>query len=195
VFEHRESEATERIDSRMRAATFVPDSKLVDDLLRDLQSQRVHMAIAVDEYGGTAGLVTIEDVLEEIVGEITDEYDQEPPEIEKLAGGGYRLSARLHVEDAGELLGFDIDSDSEGVDTVAGLIAKRLGKVALPGSSITIEGWVLTAEQAAGRRNRITTVLAEQVPTRPSDTEQSNGRSASAGASAGSTDGREDTSA
>ena len=149
VFEHRESEATERIDSRMRPAVFVPDSKLVDDLLRDLQSQRVHMAIAVDEYGGTAGLVTIEDVLEEIVGEITDEYDQEPPEIEKLAGGGYRLSARLHVEDAGELLGFDIDSDSEGVDTVAGLIAKRLGKVALPGSSITTDGWVLTAEQAA----------------------------------------------
>ena len=197
VFEHRESEATERIDSRMRAAVFVPDSKLVDDLLRDLQSQRVHMAIAVDEYGGTAGLVTIEDVLEEIVGEITDEYDQEPPEIEKLPGGGYRLSARLHVEDAGELLGFDIDSDSEGVDTVAGLIAKRLGKVALPGSSITIEGWVLTAEQAAGRRNRITTVLAEQVPTRPSETgtEQPSGRSAAAGASAGSTNGREDTSA
>ena len=79
VFEHRDAETTERIDSRMRPATFVPDSKLVDDLLRDLQSQRVHMAIVVDEYGGTAGLVTIEDVLEEIVGEIADEYDQEPP--------------------------------------------------------------------------------------------------------------------
>jgi CBS domain containing-hemolysin-like protein len=181
----------------MRAAVFVPDSKLVDDLLRDLQSQRVHMAIAVDEYGGTAGLVTIEDVLEEIVGEITDEYDHEPPEIEKVPGGGYRLSARLHVEDAGELLGFDFDSDSEGVDTVAGLIAKRLGKVALPGSSITIEGWVLTAEQAAGRRNRITTVLAEQVPARSSEAgaEQPNGRSASAAASAGSAgNSREDRS-
>jgi CBS domain containing-hemolysin-like protein len=155
------------------------------------------MAIAVDEYGGTAGLVTIEDVLEEIVGEITDEYDHEPPEIEKLAGGGYRLSARLHVEDAGELLGFDIDSDSEGVDTVAGLIAKRLGKVALPGSSITIEGWVLTAEQAAGRRNRITTVLAEQVPVRSSEVgvEPSNGRSTATGASAGTANGREDASA
>jgi len=170
VFEHRDSETTERIDSRMRPATFVPDSKLVDDLLRDLQLQRVHMAIAIDEYGGTAGLVTIEDVLEEIVGEITDEYDQEIPEVEQLPGGDYRLSARMHVEGAGELLGFDIDSDAEGVDTVAGLIAKRLGKVALPGASITIDGWKLTAEQAVGRRNRITTVLAQPVEQPAEDT-------------------------
>ena len=175
VFEHRDAETTERIDSRMRPATFVPDSKLVDDLLRDLQSQRVHLAIAVDEYGGTAGLVTIEDVLEEIVGEITDEYDTEAPEVEALTGGGFRLSARMPVEDAGELLGFDVDGDAEGVDTLAGLIAKRLGKVALPGAHITVEGWRLTAEQAAGRRNRVTTVLAEPrhprgLPaTRPSD--------------------------
>jgi CBS domain containing-hemolysin-like protein len=136
---------------------------LVDDLLRDLQSRRVHIAIAIDEYGGTAGLVTIEDVLEEIVGEITDEYDTELPESERLAGGGLRLSARMHVEDAAELLGFDIDADEEGVDTIAGLIAKRLGKVAVPGTSITEHGWVLTAEQAAGRRNRVTTILAEPV--------------------------------
>jgi CBS domain containing-hemolysin-like protein len=162
ILEHRDAETGERIDSRMRPAVFVPDSKLVDDLLRDLQSQRVHMAIAVDEYGGTAGLVTIEDVLEEIVGEITDEYDSEVPEVERLQTG-YRLSARLHVEDVGELLGFEIDADAEGVDTVAGLIAKRLGKVALPGASITEHGWVLTAEHAAGRRNRIATVLAEPV--------------------------------
>ena len=163
VFEHRDAEASERIDSRMRPVVFVPDSKLVDDLLRDLQAQRVHIAVAVDEYGGTAGLVTIEDVLEEIVGEITDEYDSEVPEVERLAGGGYRLSARMHVEDAAEILGFEFDSDAEGVDTIAGLIAKRLGKVALPGSSITEHGWVLTAEQAAGRRNRVVTVLAEPV--------------------------------
>ncbi len=166
VFEHQEAETTERIDSRMRPATFVPDSKLVDDLLRDLQAQRVHMAIAIDEYGGTAGLVTIEDVLEEIVGEITDEYDTEAPEVEQLPGGRVRMSARLHVEDAGELLGMEVDADEEGVDTIAGLIAKRLGKVALPGTSVTVGGWVLTAEQAAGRRNRITTVLAEPVERR-----------------------------
>lgn len=165
VFEYRQSETSERIESQMRPPTFVPDSKLVDDLLRDLQLQRVHMAIAIDEYGGTAGLVTIEDVLEEIVGEITDEYDQEVPEVEQLPNGGYRLSARLHVEGAAELLGFDIDSDAEGVDTVAGLIAKRLGKVALPGASIEVEGWTLTAEMAVGRRNRVTTVLAKPVET------------------------------
>ena len=166
IFEHREAETTERVDSRMRPAVFVPDSKLVDDLLRDLQGQRVHMAIAVDEYGGTAGLVTIEDVLEEIVGEIADEYDSEIPEVERLPSGGYRLSARLHVEDAGELLGVEIDADAEGVDTVAGLIAKRLGKVALPGSSIVVNGWLLTAEHAAGRRNRLTSVLAEPLEAR-----------------------------
>jgi CBS domain containing-hemolysin-like protein len=163
IFEHREAETSERVDSRMRRATFVPDSKLVDDLLRELQAQRVHMAIAIDEYGGTAGLVTIEDVLEEIVGEISDEYDTEVPEVERLPGDRFRMSARLHVENAGELLGLEWDADEEGVDTVAGLIAKRLGKVALPGTTVAVGGWSLTAEHAAGRRNRITTVLAEPI--------------------------------
>lgn len=182
IFQHRDAESTERIDSRMRPAVFVPDSKLVDDLLRDLQAQRVHMAIAVDEYGGTAGLVTIEDVLEEIVGEIADEYDSEAPEVEKLPGGGFRLSARLHVEAAGEALGFDIDADAEGVDTVAGLIAKRLGKVAVPGSSIALHGWRLTAEHASGRRNRVVTVLAEPVVepvAEPTEGAAGNGQGAS----------------
>lgn len=164
VFEHQTAENTEKIDTRMREAAFVPDSMLVDELLRDLQSRHVHMAIAVDEYGGTAGLVTIEDVIEEIVGEITDEYDKAAPESVKLPDGGYRLSARMHVEAAGELLGFDIDSDEEGVDTVAGLIAKRLGKVPLPGARITIGGWQLIADESAGRRHRITSVLAEPLP-------------------------------
>jgi CBS domain containing-hemolysin-like protein len=187
IFEHREAEHAERIDSRMRPATFVPDSMLVDDLLRDLQSRRVHIAIAIDEYGGTAGLVTIEDVLEEIVGEITDEYDTELPESERLAGGGLRLSARMHVEDAAELLGFDIDADEEGVDTIAGLIAKRLGKVAVPGTSITEHGWVLTAEQAAGRRNRVTTILAEPVvPGAGTEPAGAPGAAGSAGANGGS---------
>ena len=163
IFEHRDAETSERIDSRMRPAVFVPDSKLVDDLLRDLQRQRVHIAIAVDEYGGTAGLVTIEDVLEEIVGEITDEYDTDFLPTGRIAGGALRLSARMKVEDAAEELGIEIDADEEGVDTIAGLIAKRLGKVALPGTSVTEQGWVLTAEQAAGRRNRVVTILASPV--------------------------------
>lgn len=169
VFEHRAAESDERVDSRMRPATFVPDSKRVDELLRELQSQRVHMAIVIDEYGGTAGLVTIEDVIEEIVGEIADEYDTEVPESVKLPGGGYRLSARMHVEAAGELLGFPIDADVEGVDTVGGLIAKRLGKVPLPGATIDVAGWRLTAEEAHGRRNRISSVLAEPVDEPPAE--------------------------
>ena len=113
------SETAERVDSRMRPAAFVPDSKLVDDLLRELQSQHVHMAIAIDEYGGTAGLVTIEDILEEIVGEITDEYDTAGARRRAAAGGCLRLSARLAVEDAGELLGFEIDGEAEGVETLS----------------------------------------------------------------------------
>lgn len=161
TFEHREAEHSERVESIMRAPHFVPDSKLVDALLRDMQSARVHMAIAVDEYGGTAGLVTIEDALEEIVGEIADEYDTAAPEVAELADGAFRVSARLHVEDLADLVGIEIDGDQEGVDTVLGLIAKRLGRVPIPGAVIEELGWRLTAEQGAGRRNRIGTVLVE----------------------------------
>lgn len=177
-YEHRESEQSERISSIMRKPFFVPDSLLVDDLLRELRVQRVHMAIAVDEYGGTAGLVTIEDVLEEIVGEIVDEYDgDERPEVEALGHGNYRISARMHVEDAGNLLGFDIDSEAEGVDSVGGLLAKRLGKVPISGSRIEIGDWTLTAENPEGRRRQITTVLAVRTneESEPEAVEQSSG--------------------
>ena len=95
IFEDRGSERNEHVDTVMREAHFIPDSKRADDLLRDMQAARVHMSIVVDEYGGTAGLVTIEDILEEIVGEITDEYDNEVPEVEELATDRYRVSARL----------------------------------------------------------------------------------------------------
>ncbi|GDX31443.1 UPF0053 protein [Actinomycetes bacterium] len=163
TFEHRESENDERVESLMRAPYFVPDSKPVDALLRDMQTARVHMAIAVDEYGGTAGLVTIEDALEEIVGEIADEYDTAAPEVAQLTDGAFRVSARLHVEDFAELVGIEIDGDAEGVDTVLGLMAKRLGRVPIPGAAIEELGWKLTAEQGAGRRNRIGAVLVEPV--------------------------------
>jgi CBS domain containing-hemolysin-like protein len=138
----------------------VPDSKQVDELLKDMQAARTHMAIVVDEYGGTAGLVTIEDVLEEIVGEIDDEYDTAAPEVAHLDDGGVRVSARMHVDDFADLIGVDIESEDEGVDTVLGLMGKRLGRVPIPGASIDIDGWQLTAEQAMGRRNRIGSVLA-----------------------------------
>jgi CBS domain containing-hemolysin-like protein len=163
TFEHHEAEQSEKVASLMRPVFMVPDSKSADELLRDMQSARVHMAVVVDEYGGTSGIVTIEDVVEEIVGEIADEYDTEAPEVESLAGGCFRVHARMHVEDFAELVGIEIDGDEEGVETVGGLLAKRLGRVPITGSRITVQGWDLTAESAAGRRNRIGTVLAEPV--------------------------------
>jgi CBS domain containing-hemolysin-like protein len=163
VFEHREAEQSERVESLMRVPYFVPDSKPADALLRDMQSARVHMAIVVDEYGGTAGLVTIEDILEEIVGEIADEYDTAAPEVAVLADGAFRVLARMHVDDFADLIDIEIDSEDEGIDTVLGFVAKRLGRVPIPGANVDVDGWRLTAEQGAGRRNRIGTVLAQRI--------------------------------
>jgi CBS domain containing-hemolysin-like protein len=145
----------------MRDATFVPESKPVDDLLSDMQAARTHLVIVVDEYGGTAGLVTIEDIVEEIVGEITDEYDVERPPIERLNDGAYRVSARLPVEDLAEL--FDIELPTDEVETVSGLLAQALGRVPIPGASATVGGLRLVAEGTTGRRNRIDTVLVRRV--------------------------------
>jgi len=163
VFEHRDAESSERVESLMRPAVFVPDSKRADELLKDMQAARTHLAIVVDEYGGTAGLVTIEDVLEEIVGEIADEYDTAAPEIEELTSGGYRVSSRLHVEDLAELLGIELDADEEGIETVAGLLGKRVGRVPIPGTELIIDGWRMVAESVAGRRNKVGSVLVTPV--------------------------------
>jgi CBS domain containing-hemolysin-like protein len=159
------SDATKARDL-MREPTFVPESKPVDDLLREMQAHRVHMAIIVDEYGGTAGLVTIEDILEEIVGEITDEYDgDEKPPIERL-DNAVRVTARLSVEDLAEI--FDVEIDGDEVETVGGLLAQALGRVPIPGAEATVDGLRLRAEGTTGRRNRIDTVLVwredEDVP-------------------------------
>ncbi len=163
VFDRRDAEQTETVESLMRPAFMVPDSKQVDELLKDMQAARTHMAIVVDEYGGTAGIVTIEDVLEEIVGEIDDEYDTAAPEVAKLENGSVRVSARMHVDDFAELIDVDVESEDEGVDTVLGLMGKRLGRVPIPGATIDVDGWRLTAEQGMGRRNRIGSVLAVRV--------------------------------
>jgi CBS domain containing-hemolysin-like protein len=159
IHEHPEGESVETVDSIMRAATFAPDSKPVDDLLREMQAEHVHMAIVIDEYGGTAGLVTIEDILEEIVGEIADEYDRERPPVEWLSDGSARVSARLSVEELEDLFGVSIDA--EDVETVGGLLAHQLGKVPIAGSVATVSGLRLTAENLTGRRNRIGTVLVQ----------------------------------
>jgi len=159
--EYRDSESTERVESAMRPATFVPESKPVDELLREMQAEQSHIAIVVDEYGGTAGLVTIEDVIEEIVGEITDEYDVEQSLVEELGDDCLRVSTRLHVDELGERMGADLEDDD--VDTVGGLLAKHLGRVPIPGAKVVVGGLELTAETAQGRRNRIGTVLVRKV--------------------------------
>lgn len=163
TFEHRESEQSERVESLMREAYFVPDSKPVDELLRDMQAHRVHMAVVLDEYGGTAGIVTIEDILEEIVGEIADEYDTAAPELAELGPDSYRVSARMHIEDLADELGIELDGEELGVDTVLGLMALRLGRVPIPGAQVEENGWLLTAEQSSGRRKRVATVFVEKV--------------------------------
>jgi len=155
-----ERTAPETVEKVMRAATYVPDSKPVNELLRQMQQQRNHVAIVIDEYGGTAGLVTIEDILEEIVGEIADEYDNERAPVEWLAPGTARVTARLPVADLEDLFGVTVDA--EDVETVGGLLAHELGRVPIAGSAATVAGLHLTAENLAGRRNKLGTVLIEQ---------------------------------
>ncbi len=162
VFRDATAEQSVTVTDVMRRAQFVPESKLIDDLLREMQRDQNHVAIVVDEYGGTAGLVTIEDILEEIVGEITDEYDREDLPHEKLPNGDIRVRANLGISELGEL--FDRELSDDDVDTVAGLLAKALGRVPIPGASAQVAGIQLTAERRAGRRHRIATVLARAVP-------------------------------
>ena len=169
VYDNRESEKTERVESVMRTPLFVPDSKPVDELLREMQAQRTHVAVVIEEYGGTAGLVTIEDVLEEIVGEIDDEYDPTGQPVERLDDGWVRVSSRMNIEELGDL--FDIELSDDDVDSVGGLLAKRLGRVPIPGASAEVAGLTLQAESASGRRNRIGTVLVR--PVEPEQDDQS----------------------
>lgn len=153
-------------DDVMRAPVFVPESKAADDLLREMQAGSVHLAVVVDEYGGVSGLVTIEDLLEEIVGQISDEYDREDPEVEELGPDRWRLSARTHLTALGEITQRDVEDDE--VDTVAGLLAKHLGKVPIRGSSVDVAGLRVTADRR-GRRNRLLSVVVERLPDEDDD--------------------------
>ena len=159
------TEGSRTVDEVMRPALLVPESKPVDALLREFRSASSHLAMVVDEYGGIAGLVTIEDTLEEIVGELTDEHDAAPPEIEDLGDGRFRVPARLPVDELGDLFGRDLDDDD--VDSVGGLLAKGLGKVPLPGSRTQVAGLELEADRVEGRRRRLATVIASVVPDVP----------------------------
>jgi CBS domain containing-hemolysin-like protein len=161
-FDDPGAEFTQRVDEVMRPALYVPESKPVDALLSEMQASRQHIAVVVDEYGGTAGLVTIEDLLEEIVGEITDEYDAEQVETTTLPDGSVRVSSRFPIDDLDELFGFEVEE--EDVDSVLGLMAKHLGRVPIPGSHVDAHGLRFVAEAAAGRRNKIESVLVSRLP-------------------------------
>ena len=157
------------VDELARDVRYVPDSKPVSELLRELQKESTHVAIVIDEYGGTAGLVTLEDLIEEIVGEIVDEYDTESAEAVELGDGSYRVSARMSIDDLGEL--FDLELDDDEVDTVGGLLAKALGRVPIVGSTVEVHGLSLRADRLEGRRNRVSHIIAAAVPRVETDLE------------------------
>jgi CBS domain containing-hemolysin-like protein len=159
--DHDPSAADLPVAEITREAMFVPESKPADDLLREMQTRRSHIAVVVDEYGGVAGLVTVEDIIEELVGELTDEHDVAPePEPEDLGDGVWRVPARLPVDELGEL--FDLRLDDDDVDTAGGLLAKALGKVPLAGSTADVGPLRLEAEHVEGRRKQLASLLVHR---------------------------------
>ncbi|MEO8555068.1 MAG: hemolysin family protein [Actinomycetota bacterium] len=174
---------------QMRPVQYIPESKPIDDLLREMQRDQNHFAVVIDEYGGTAGLVTIEDILEEIVGEIDDEYDREGPSVEELEDGSTRVPATMHVDDLAEL--FDVTIEEDEVDTVGGLLAKTNGLVPILGSHCAVAGLSLTAERMAGRRHRIATVIVRRLADETStDVPTTSGRAAEQSTTERTTNGR-----
>jgi CBS domain containing-hemolysin-like protein len=164
ALDHHEAETTEKVEQHMRPPVFVPENKRAAELLRDMQRDQIHLAIVVDEYGGTAGIITIEDIIEEIVGEIADEYDDGVESFIWLSEVKARAKASIHIEDLAEELKIKInEEDYEGIDTIGGLMAQKLGRVPIAGSTITIEGWSITSERPIGRRRRISSVMIEKV--------------------------------
>jgi CBS domain containing-hemolysin-like protein len=143
-----------------KKALFVPESKKADDTLRLMQAESNHLAMVVDEYGGIAGLVTLEDLIEELVGEIADEYDREVPDSEDLGDGKFRVAARMPIDELGDLFGIELEDDD--VDSVGGLLTKAVGRLPVAGSTGSISGLILTAERTEGRRKRVSTVLVER---------------------------------
>lgn len=158
----------------LRTPVFVPESMSIDDLLHELQRRKVHLAVVLDEYGGTAGLVTIEDLLEEIVGEIQDEYDVEEPMVVRLSDDEARVDGRASIDELVET--FDIDTkfeDEDEYDTVGGLIFHRIGGVPAPGDQVQVDGLILTVESTDGRR--VGKVLAVRRPAAQDDEHTENG--------------------
>jgi CBS domain containing-hemolysin-like protein len=170
TLDHHEAETNERVEQHMRPATFVPESKIAADLLKEMQRDQIHLAIVVDEYGGTAGIITIEDILEEIVGEIADEFDDGVEAFTWISEGKARAKATLHIEDLADELDIEIsEEDFEDVDTIGGLMAQKLGRVPIAGSTITVGQYLITSERPVGRRRRISSVLIEKIESAADD--------------------------
>ena len=163
----RDGREDEPVRNLVRAARAVPETKPVSEMLREMQDEQFHMALVIDEYGGTAGLVTLEDLIEELVGEIVDEFDTEDARVEPVAGGGVRVSGSLSIDDANDLLDFQLPEGE--FDTVSGLVLAELGRIAVVGDVAEVEGVRLTVERVQGRR--IMRVRIEQMPDLTDDDE------------------------
>ena len=166
---HHDGAATDTpVTEVMRDVRFVPESKSVATLLQELQRESTHVAVVVDEYGGTAGLVTLEDLIEEIVGEIYDEDDRpDRPEVEFVAPGVYSVDARMGIHDFREEFELPEEDEDDDVDTVGGLLAKELGRVPIQGSRVVVQGIELVADTLEPRRNRVARLRVSETPDRP----------------------------
>jgi magnesium and cobalt exporter, CNNM family len=154
--------ASSTVKKLARPALFVPESKKADETLRQMQLESNHLAMVVDEYGGIAGLVTLEDLIEELVGDISDESDRGGPEVEEVRDGVWLVAARLALDELGDLVGTEIED--EDVDSVGGLLTKRLGRLPKLGDAVHVSGLILTADRTDGRRRRLTRVLVQRDP-------------------------------
>lgn len=161
VLHEGDKKTAKRVVSEIcRKVVFMPESLAVDDLLQAMQNNATHIAIVIDEYGGVAGLVTMEDVIEELVGEIADEYDDDENEVAALDDGSFRVAARYSLVELGEL--FEIELEDEDVDSVGGLLAKELGRLPLRGDEIVFSGLKFKADRIEGRRKRLVSVLVQK---------------------------------
>ncbi len=159
----RERRQVESLEPLLRQPYFVPEAKKVSELLTEMQARRIHMAIVVDEYGGVAGLVTLEDIVEEIIGEIQDEYDRPAEALyRRVSDDEYLLSGRLDLDDLNALLGTHLDKEAVDADTLGGLIYSRIGQVPQGGEQVRVENLMLTVEKVEGRR--IAWVRARRLP-------------------------------
>jgi CBS domain containing-hemolysin-like protein len=143
-----------------RRPVFVPESMKAETLLQQMKRDAVHVCLVIDEYGGVSGLVTLEDLIEELVGDISDEYDAPNSEITELDDGRYRVSARLGLDEVGDLFGLELED--EEVDSIGGLLAKALGRIPQPGATAEYAGLVLTGGASRGRGRGISTVFVER---------------------------------